>query len=104
MQQENNIAIIEQRITNLKSNNIVEGDVVYYYKIHNYQIGVKVVNERKHLMIELENERVFYRQLNESTPDFAVPYTINDIKLNIVWKDKILKVMSSNGVFSVWKM
>lgn len=105
MERQKNIEITEERISNLKKDNILAGDVIYYYIIHGYQIGVKVLDNRiKYLMIETENERVFCREINRDTPEFILPYNHNDIKINVIWKDKILKIVSTDGVFSVWKM
>lgn len=105
MERDKNITITNERISNLKNDNIIAGDVIYYYIIHNYQIGIKVLDNRiKYLMIESEKERVFCREINRDTPEFVLPYMYNDIKINVIWKDKILKIVSTDGVFSVWKM
>lgn len=98
----------EDVVNSFKSENILHGDVIFFTIINHFRFGIKENSEtgEKVLIIDKLNEKIFNKVLNDEAGEFELHYhgPNNSYRIAVTYKLGVLKIVSTNGKFSVWSM
>lgn len=98
----------EDIVNSFKNENILFGDVIFFVSINDFRFGIKEnnENEEKVLIIDRINDKVFSKVLNDKTGEFELHYhgPNSSYRIAVTYKFGVLKIVSTDGKFSVWSM